>query len=58
MTTATTLDKFNPEPYIEKYGEKYRQMIVESLKWLSQQSYANDLNIDKFLQDLIEHSVD
>ncbi len=52
--------KLDPEPYIAKYGEKYRRLITSALEFLQGKSWYNpdDFDVDEYLKDLVERSVD
>ncbi len=39
--------------YVEKYGEEYRLLIEDALKWLDQQEWKEIFDKDLFLQNLI-----
>ena len=48
------------EKYVEIYGEKYRQLIVDSLHWLEKNEplwgLEEPINKDEFLKGLLERA--
>lgn len=45
------------EEYVKVYGEKYRSLIEDSLKWIDEQEKKWDVSInrDDFIRDLISN---
>lgn len=53
--TVPDADRYNPEPFIQKYGEQYRRLIEDALPWMKgkEVEWGITMDLEDYIRELI-----
>lgn len=48
-------DRYDPEPFVQQYGEKHRPLIEDSLRWVAEKEaeWNTTLMLESYIADMI-----